>query len=115
LDSSYGFPEGVVIREIDLGSGKTPSAKRYLHFSESDVLSLQKAAPLPGSTLVVLMLTMHRSRVTQSGWVTLPQHSLDEWSVDRSAKSRAVAALSEAGLVEVDRVTGRSTRLRVRR
>jgi hypothetical protein len=108
----YGFPVGTTYRETAGSRKRSPG--RYLHVVDADFPLLGRAARLPRrACLPVMILALHRARVTGSKWVTLPQPVMDEWGVDRSAKSKALTDLARAGLVEVDRAPGRTARVRV--
>ncbi len=63
------------------------------------------------TALPLYLLVKHRSDMTGKQWVTLPQHLLEEWLISRSAKSRGLLALEQAGLVQVQRCQGRSARV----
>jgi DNA-binding MarR family transcriptional regulator len=108
----YGFPEGVTIREITVDGGRRSRRRstEFMHFE--DLPSLTAAALMSKQALILLMLVHHRSRVIGSEWVTLPQSVLGEWGVGKATKSRALAALAEMGLVEINQSMGRTARVR---
>ena len=71
---------------------------------------LQQAAQLPGKALAVLLAIRHRVDLRGTPRVTLPAKFLAPWGVGQDAKSRALAALEGAGLIQiVDRQPGHST------
>jgi hypothetical protein len=108
---SSEWPDGVVLRELVVGRRKRLPAAEYIHCD--DVPTLKGAFSLPGNAGLVWLLVSHRSRVTKTAWVTLPQAMLNEWGIDKSAKSRALAALQAAGYVEVSHTHGRSAQVRL--
>jgi DNA-binding MarR family transcriptional regulator len=81
-------------------------AARYL------VLPLLKemaaAARLSGKALALLLLIHHRQRVLKKRQVTLPSSLLAQFGIDRSAKSRGLHHLKEAGLIRVSTTPGHS-------
>lgn len=112
-DVSSEWPEGVVLRELAVGRQRRVSAKEYIYCD--DVPTLKGAFGLPGNAGLVWLLASHRSRVTKTAWVTLPQSMLSEWGIDKSAKSRALAVLRDAGYLDVNKPSGCSSRVRVRK
>jgi hypothetical protein len=105
------WPDGVVLREIAVGRQRRLPAQEYIYCN--DIPALKGAFGLPGNAGLVWLLASHRSRVTKTAWVTLPQTMLNEWGIDKSAKSRALAALQAAGYVEVSHTLGRSAQVRL--
>jgi hypothetical protein len=103
------FPGGVVVREL-VREDRRPT-KEFIYCD--DMPMLKGAFGLPGSVGLVWLLASHRSRLRKSAWVTLPQSMLSEWGIGRSAKSRALAALREAGYIDVIQSGGGSSRIRV--
>ena len=61
--------------------------------------------------LVVAMLIYRRTCVCNSRTVTLPGVELTELGVDRSMKRKALAQLEAAGLVRVERASGRTAKV----
>jgi hypothetical protein len=72
---------------------------------------LSAAARLPGKAMAVFLAIHHRTALTGNATVTLPSALLSGLGVDRDAKSRALHALENAGLVTVERVAGRAARV----
>jgi hypothetical protein len=101
------WPDGVIVREIEVGWNRK-RARQFLRWP--DLLTLRQAANLPGKAGWVWLLISHRTTVTKSEWVTLPQSWMDEWGIDRSSKSRALTLLQKAGLIEVECEVGHSAR-----
>ncbi len=76
---------------------------------------LSVAARLPGRALAVFLAVHHRTALTGNATVTLPSGLLSGLGVGRDAKSRALRALEEAGLVSVERGNGRAARITLKR
>ena len=57
---------------------------------------------------------MHRRDLTHEPTVTLPSTLLREFGVDRDSKARALRALEDAGLAQVERTNGRAARITLR-
>lgn len=74
---------------------------------------LSPAAKLPGRALNVLIAVYHQTALTQQEWVTLPKGLLSDLGIGRDAKSRALAHLHSAGLVEVRNDRGKPARIRL--
>jgi len=62
---------------------------------------MESAAKLPGKALALLLLIHHRQRVLRKRQVTLPGSLLAQFGIDRSAKSRGLHHLREAGLIRI--------------
>ena len=71
------------------------------------------AAKLPGRALNVFVAICHQTDLTQKEWVTLPKGLLCDLGVSRDAKSRALAHLHGAGLIEVRNARGKPSRVRL--
>ncbi len=69
------------------------------------------AARLPGQALSVLLALHHQTALTKKQWVTLPKGLLTQLGVSRDAKARALKELHQAGLVELEKQKGRSSRV----
>lgn len=61
----------------------------------------------------VLMALRYKADVTREAWVKPPPAALAMFGIDKDARSRALAALEQAGLVEVQRRKGRPPLVRV--
>ena len=66
-----------------------------------------RAAELPGKALVVGLCLWRLNGATKKNAITLSNTELKPFRVDRAAKSRALAALENAGLISVERHRGR--------
>lgn len=75
---------------------------------------LAVAACLPGRSLHVGVALWLRSGVEKSNRVKLPQKLMREFGVDRHAVYRGLRHLEDAGLVSVDRRSGRLARVTIR-
>ena len=77
---------------------------------------LHRAAQLPGKALALYLAIRHRADLRRSPEVTLPADYLATWGIRKDAKSRALAVLEGAGLVQVTGCqSGRSVRVRATR
>jgi hypothetical protein len=75
------------------------------------LVSLAVAARLPGKALAVYLATQHRCDLEGRSTVTLPAALLRKFGVGRDAKARALRALEDAGLAQVERTNGRAARI----
>ena len=73
-------------------------------------------SPLPGKALATYLAVWDRCKLEGHGVpVTLPNaFALDPWGVNRHAKARALRSLEDAGLIHVQRSTGRAPRITLR-
>ena len=69
------------------------------------------AARLPGKALAVWLAVHHRTALTGKQMVTLPESLLAGFGIGKDAKARALQQLEQAGLVRVERESGRTTRV----
>jgi hypothetical protein len=67
---------------------------------------LAAAAQLPGKALAVGLALWRLAGATKSKTVRLGNTEMDEWGVDRSAKSRALHARDQAGLIKIEQRPG---------
>jgi hypothetical protein len=81
-------------------------AARYLVFPP--LKEMAAAAKLPGKALALLLLIHHRQRMLKKRQITLPSSLLAQFGIDRSAKSRGLHHLKEAGLIRVSITPGHS-------
>ena len=93
-----------------------PTARPTARFLKGPVplVSLAVAARLPGKALAVYLAIVHRRDLTHEPTVTLPSTLLREFGVDRDSKARALRALEDAGLAQVERTNGRAARITLR-
>ncbi len=68
---------------------------------------LQRAARLPGRALHLYLAIRHRCDLRREQTVTLPSPYLKSWGVGKDAKQRGLTELEQAGLIVVERRTGR--------
>jgi hypothetical protein len=66
---------------------------------------------LPGRPVMVLWAIYYRLALTGDPWVTLPERVMAEFVFDRATKSRALAEMERAGLIQVKRTPGRPMRV----
>lgn len=74
---------------------------------------LAAAAFLPGRSLHVGVALWFRSGVEKSDRVKLPQKLMREFGIDRHAVYRGLRSLEDAGLIAVDRRSGRLARVTI--
>lgn len=72
---------------------------------------LATASCLPGKALAVYIALRHQCDLVGKSTVSLPAALLRRFGVDRDAKARALRVLEQAGLVQVERATGRTARI----
>lgn len=89
--------------------------KRHSRFLAGPIplVDLSVAARMPGQALAVLLLVHHRAKLTREDMVRLPSGLLAEFGIDKDGKARALRRLEAAGLVRVERATGRAARIRL--
>ena len=79
------------------------------------LITLQKAACLPGKALGLYLAIRHRADLQRCEEVSLPTAYLAAWGINKDAKRRAIAALGQAELIRiVDRRPGHSARVALR-
>ena len=103
---------GLRIDEIEITTFRPLPKRRFLK-GPVPWTGLCAAARLPGQALAVFIAIYHRAALTGSATIHSAQEFLAELGISRDAKARALHALQEASLVAVDRVTGRSARIRL--
>jgi hypothetical protein len=113
MSDSFEWPEDVIIREVVKGRDRQRSKEDRQFIYCEDLATLKKVSALPGKAGWVWLLAWHRSKVTKSRWITLPQSLLDEWGIGRSSKSRALGLLQKAEMIEIECIHGRSVRVRL--
>lgn len=118
----YGPPRQVVIdgeaileRELLTDTVRRLLASRSRRFLKGPIPLHQLATAwgLGGVALPLLLLAYHEHAMNGPGQI--PKHLLDEFGIDRGAKSRSLAALEQAGLVRVTRGQGRPARVELGR
>ncbi len=75
---------------------------------------IERASALPGKALAVGLSLWRLAGALRSRTVRLGNREVERLGVDRFAKSRALRALREAGLVEVASHQGRAPRVTIR-
>ena len=71
------------------------------------------AAELGNSVLLVGLVLQWRTLCCKKDSVTLPNSILLTFGLSRDAKARGLRALEKAGLIQVDRSSGKSSRIRI--
>jgi len=66
-----------------------------------------RASDLPGKALIIGLCLWRLSGATKKNEITLGNKEIEPFGINRAAKSRAIAALKQAGLIEVERNPGR--------
>ena len=113
MSDSLEWPEVVIVRELVTERDRKRRLKgRQFIFCEI-CRRLKRYRRFLGKLVGSGCLVWHRSRVSGSKWVTLPQSLLDEWGIGRSSKSRALGLLQKMEMVEIECIHGRSARVRL--
>lgn len=101
--------------EVQTKAGKRRSQRMNERFLKGPIpmRCIAQAAKLPGQSLSVYLATHHQSALTRCDKVTLPKGLLSQLGVSRDAKSRALKELARAGLIQIEPVKGKSTRVRL--
>jgi hypothetical protein len=68
---------------------------------------------MPGKTLALWLLIVHRVTWGKSVWVTLPDYILKEWGISQDAKTNALQRLEQAGKIAVSRPKGGYLKVRL--
>jgi hypothetical protein len=98
--------------EIDTGLRRRPIEEFFLK-GPIPLAELVPVARMPGKTLAVWLLIIHRVTVSRKTWVTLPAYALAEWGISRDTKIDAVKRLEEAGRIAVSRPNGGYLKVRL--
>ncbi|MGY3147713.1 hypothetical protein ACVWYQ_004712 [Bradyrhizobium sp. USDA 3397] len=103
------------IYEIEITTGASrnkavPAKHRFLK-GPIPMSELWAAARQPGQALAVYLAVRHQCDLTRKDTVTLPKALLERFGVDKDSKSRAIRALSVAGLIKIEQKRGRSARI----
>jgi hypothetical protein len=69
---------------------------------------LIKASRCKGQAFIVAIIIWYRCGLQKSNQVTLTSRVLGKFGINRSAKSRALLCLEEAGLIQVERQHGKN-------
>ena len=103
------------IREVEI---ETSAIRQARHRGGSRFLkgpipweNITVAAKLGGQGLAVYLAVHHRISLTQQPTTTLPRALLQQLGVSKDVKSRALRKLELVGVIRVERVRGRSTRV----
>jgi hypothetical protein len=98
--------------EIDIGLRRRPSEDFFIKGPVflSEVIPVGK---MPGKTLIVYLLIVHRVTYSRREWVTLPTYILKEWGISVEAKADALKRLEQAGKIGVQRPKGYSLKVQL--
>jgi hypothetical protein len=103
------------IREVEI---ETSAIRQARHRGGSRFLkgpipweNIAVAAKLGGQGLAVYLAVHHRIALTRQPTTTLPRALLQQLGVSKDVKARALRQLELAGVIFVERVRGRSTRV----
>jgi hypothetical protein len=109
------YDSALPVREIETRASLARTQRAQAQFLRGPIPleALAVASSLPGQALIVLLLVHHRVALTKSQCVTLPKGLLDRFGISRDSKARALHALEEALLIVVERVSGRSARIKL--
>ena len=97
--------------EIETRFTKQKSARMKERFLKGPIplAQIASAAKLPGKSLTVYITLHHQSAMARRDQVTLPKGLLAQLGVSRDAKARALSALEQAGLVQVEKEKGKGS------
>jgi DNA-binding transcriptional ArsR family regulator len=115
-----GVPDTLIpARKVDTSgpADRARAAKREARFIKGPLpIGWLAAAIRAGHPLAlpVLLALKHKADVVRQEWVKPPASVLRLFGVNKDGRSRAIAALERAGLVEVRRRKGRPPLLRLR-
>ena len=114
-----GVPDALVpVRKLDLSGpeGRARAARREAQFIKGPLpLGWVATAAKAGHPLAlpVLLALKYKADTVRQAWVKPPAAVLRLLGIDKDARSRAIAALERAGLVEVRRRRGRPPLVRL--
>jgi DNA-binding transcriptional ArsR family regulator len=115
-----GVPDALIpARKVDTSgpADRARAAKREARFIKGPLpIEWLAAATRAGHPLAlpVLLALKHKADTLRQEWVKPPASVLRLFGVDKDGRSRAIAALERAGLVEVRRRKGRPPLVRLR-
>jgi hypothetical protein len=103
----------VELIEVETATVRAAKARRSERFLKGPVLMrhIGAANKLSGQALALLLAVHHQIALTGKPMVTLPRGLLDTLGVSKDAKSRGLRQLEGAGLLVVDRSSGRAARI----
>jgi DNA-binding MarR family transcriptional regulator len=102
--------------EVETNLLKQSKARRRERFLKGPIplKDIAAAAILPGKSLALFVAVHHQIDLTGKPNVTLPATLLRQLGISRSAKTRCLNALEQAGLVSVMRSKGRAARIELK-
>ena len=98
--------------EIDTGLHRRPATDFFLK-GPIPLAELIPVSQMPGKTLTMWLMIVHRVTFSKSAWVTLPAYILKEWGVSQDAKTDALRRLEQAGQIAVSRPKGGYLKVRL--
>lgn len=114
--SPVADPLGEITGEVEVRTEASRTQSRpTVHFLKGPIslVMLADAARLPGKALALYIAPRYRCDLEGRSTVTLPAALLRAFGIDRDAKARALRELEHAGLIRVERTTGRTARIRL--
>jgi hypothetical protein len=90
---------------IDIGLRRRPQEEFFLK-GPVPLSVLLPVGKMPGKTLIVYLLIVHRVTVMRENWVTLPTYILKEWGISRDARTDALKRLEQTKLIATRRRQG---------
>ena len=101
---------GIAEVEVETAALRRARARQAARFLKGPIPlnDVAVASRLPGQALAVFLAIHHRQALTRNPVVTLPKRLLAELGVTKDSKARALHALENAGLVNVERRHGRT-------
>ena len=99
--------------EISTTASRARSSRMVGRFLKGPIgmTDISCAARLGGRTLAIFLAVHHQTALTGQRTVSLSKGLLVDLGVDKDAKARGLKALETAGLVTVQRVKGRATKI----
>jgi hypothetical protein len=91
-------------------AGQRKRGRRYVGFPWAFLVDVCQMTT-GRAALVVAEIIYRRTHVCRSPTVTLPAAELAELGIDRRRKQEALTKLREAGLIDVERAEGRTTKV----
>ena len=117
----FELPSDMTAQSLDRGSSgvsngasrSLPGRQRPFFAGPVDMDWLSAAAILPGAALKVAIMLCHLGKLGRQTWIPLSNMAVKSFGVSPDAKTRGLAALEGARLVEVRQQQGQSPRVRL--
>jgi hypothetical protein len=94
------WPEVIPEKKVELPTTRRIRSGRFI--PPMPMEWFRRACRLPGKAGLMAVVVWYLSKVRKSDTVTLSQATLDEFSISRQAKYRALERMESAGLVRVE-------------